>query len=86
MKRERRGERGEEGEEGGVREEEERTEEYVESKTTNKKLKTKGLKKWILTCGRQWTGRYDVHSVFLPFSKSPVPEPAHTPDYLGGKR
>jgi hypothetical protein len=44
MKRERRVERGKEGEEDGVREEEERTEKYVESKTTNKKLKTKGLK------------------------------------------
>jgi hypothetical protein len=39
MKIERRLERGEEGEE------EEGTEEYVESKTTNKKRKTTGLKK-----------------------------------------
>lgn len=44
MKRGRREERGEEGEEDGVREEEERTEEYVENRTNNKKLKTKGLK------------------------------------------
>lgn len=44
MKRERRVARGEEGEEDGVREEQERKEEYVESKTTSKKLKTKGLK------------------------------------------
>jgi hypothetical protein len=38
-------ERGVEGGEGSVREEEERTEEYVENKITNKKQKTKGLKK-----------------------------------------